>query len=114
MNRRTTLKMMVGLATAGLFGMMSPAGAAEPKTMATVVKEAGVPWFNILNQGLEEAGKAYNITTTMVGPVQVDPAQQVKLIDDLVAKKVDVIGLVPLDVNVTRQAGRNSAWVGNT
>jgi simple sugar transport system substrate-binding protein len=112
MNRRTTLKMMVGLATAGLLGMMSPAGAAEPKTMATVVKEAGVPWFNILNQGLEEAGKAYNITTTMVGPVQVDPAQQVKLIDDLVAKKVDVIGLVPLDVNVTRQAVQRARDAG--
>src|SRR4051812_40910559 len=87
MDRRTTLKIMAGLATAGLLWASSSAGAAEPKTMATVVKEAGVPWFNILNQGLEEAGKAYNITTTMVGPVQVDPAQQVKLIDDLVAKK---------------------------
>ena len=67
MNRRTTLKMMGGLATAGLLGMRSPAGAATPKTMATVVKEAGVPWFNILNQGLEEAGKTYSIATTMVG-----------------------------------------------
>ena len=72
--------------------------------MVTVVKEAGVPWFNILNQGLEEAGKAFNIATSMTGPAQVDPAQQVKLIDDLVAKKVDVIGLVPLDVKVTGQA----------
>ena len=37
----------------------------------------------------------------MVGPANVDPAQQVKLLEDLIAKKVNVIGLVPLDVKVT-------------
>ena len=36
----------------------------------------------------------------MVGPANVDPAQQVKLLEDLIAKKVSVIGLVPLDVKV--------------
>jgi simple sugar transport system substrate-binding protein len=36
----------------------------------------------------------------MVGPANVDPAQQVKLLEDLIAKKVTVIGLVPLDVKV--------------
>ena len=112
MDRRSTLKLMGGFAAAGLTGLRSPAWAAAPKTMATVVKEAGVPWFNILNQGLEEAGKAFNITTTMVGPAQVDPAQQVKLIDDLVAKKVDVIGLVPLDVKVTGQAVQRARDAG--
>lgn len=35
-----------------------------------MVKEAGVRWFNILNQGLEEAGEAFSITTSMTGPVQ--------------------------------------------
>jgi simple sugar transport system substrate-binding protein len=112
MDRRTTLKLMGGFATAGLMGTSSSAWAAPQKTMATVVKEAGVPWFNILNQGLEEAGKAFNITTSMVGPAQPDPAQQVKLIDDLVAKKVDVIGLVPLDVKVTGQAVQRARDAG--
>ena len=112
MDRRTTLRLMGGFAAAGLTGLRSTAWAAAPKTMATVVKEAGVPWFNILNQGLEEAGKAFNIATTMVGPAQVDPAQQVKLIDDLVAKKVDVIGLVPLDVKVTGQAVQRARDAG--
>ena len=112
MDRRTSLKLMGGFAAAGLTGLRTSAWAAAPKTMATVVKEAGVPWFNILNQGLEEAGKAFNITTTMVGPAQVDPAQQVKLIDDLVAKKVDVIGLVPLDVKVTGQAVQRARDAG--
>jgi len=48
--------------------------------MGVVVKSAGVPWFNLLNQGLEEAGQEFNIETTMLGPTQPDPAQQVRLV----------------------------------
>lgn len=113
MERRTTLKLLGGLAAYGTLAHHSVArGADAPKTMAVVVKAAGVPWFNILNQGLEAAGKQFNIATSMVGPAQVDPAQQVKLIDDLVAKKVDVIGLVPLDVTVTGQAVKRARDAG--
>ena len=109
MKRRTSLKLLGGLAMGGVLatrpGILGIARAASaPRTMVTVVKEAGVPWFNILNRGLEEAGKAFNISTSMTGPAQPDPAQQVKLIDDLVAKKVDIIGFVPLDVKVSGQA----------
>lgn len=112
MDRRITLKLLGCAAAAAMFGFGSSAMASDAKTMTVVVKEAGVPWFNILNQGLEEAGKEFNITTSMVGPAQADPAQQVKLIDDLIAKKVDAIGLVPLDVNVTAQAVQRARDAG--
>lgn len=88
--------------------------ADEAKTMVTVVKEAGVPWFNILNQGLEEGGAKFNLKTSMVGPSKADPAQQVKLIEDLIAKKVDVIGLVPLDTKVTEQVVKRARDAGIT
>lgn len=87
-----------GIAAAAL-GAPRLARAAE-KTMVTVVKIAGIPWFNFLNEGLQAAGKRFGIKTSMVGPAHVDPAQQVRLVEDLIAKKVDVIGLVPLDVKV--------------
>lgn len=76
------------------------ARAADEKIMSTVVKIQGVPWFNFLDQGLEKGGKTFGIQSTMVGPVNVDPAQQVRLVEDQIAKKVDVLGLVPLDVKV--------------
>lgn len=112
MDRRVSLKLLGCAAAVAMLGFGSGAMASDAKTMAVVVKEAGVPWFNILNQGLEEAGKEFNITTTMVGPAQADPAQQVKLIDDLIAKKVDAIGLVPLDVKVTAQAVQRARDAG--
>jgi simple sugar transport system substrate-binding protein len=95
-----------------LAALGAPASAAEPKTMVVVVKEAGVPWFNILNQGLEEGGKRFALKTSMTGPATPDPAQQVKLMEDLIAKKVDVIGLVPLDTNVTSEVVKRARAAG--
>jgi simple sugar transport system substrate-binding protein len=80
--------------------------------MVVVVKEAGVPWFNILNQGLEDGGKRFALKTSMTGPATPDPAQQVKLMEDLIAKKVDVIGLVPLDTNVTSEVVKRARAAG--
>jgi len=115
MNRRILVKLMslsvLISMTAGI-GWSGIAAAAETKTMVTVVKTVGVPWFNILNQGLEEGGKQFNLKTSMVGPTRADPAQQVKLIEDLIAKKVDVIGLVPLDTKVTAQVVKRARDAG--
>jgi len=104
----------VALLLASVALIPNASSAAETKTMVTVVKEAGVPWFNILNQGLTEGGKKFNLTTSMTGPAQPDPAQQVKLIEDLIAKKVDVIGLVPLDTKVTAQVVQRAKDAGIT
>jgi simple sugar transport system substrate-binding protein len=104
MNRRQCLTVLGGtLLGSSLWEIPSLGRAAETKTMVTVVKEAGVPWFNILNQGLNEAAAKYSIQSSMTGPATPDPAQQVKLIEDLIARKVDIIGLVPLDTRVTEQ-----------
>ncbi|GAB0117249.1 substrate-binding domain-containing protein [Acidisoma sp. 7E03] len=81
-------------------GLPRVARADTQKVMTTVVKIQGVPWFNFMQKGLIEGGQKFNINSTMVGPVTVDPAQQVRLVEDQIAKKVDVLGLVPLDVKV--------------
>jgi len=115
MKRRNLLQLIAGGAAASILnlGALSSQGVAQTrKSMGVVVKTAGVPWFNLLNQGLEEAGRDFNIETTMLGPTQPDPAQQVRLIDDLIARKVDAIGLVPLDVKVTAQALKRAQDAG--
>jgi simple sugar transport system substrate-binding protein len=85
-----------------LAGLTRPrlARANAEKIMTTVVKIQGVPWFNFMQEGLIEGGQKFGIQSSMVGPVNVDPAQQVRLVEDQIAKKVDVLGLVPLDVKV--------------
>jgi simple sugar transport system substrate-binding protein len=100
MNRRKTLKALGGTALAGVSGLTAQLAFAANATMVTVVKIAGIPWFNAVEKGIKKGAKDFNVDASMVGPANVDPAQQVKLLEDLIAKKVNVIGLVPLDVKV--------------
>ena len=99
MSRREILKSAGALAAISTLGFGRPAFAADP-TMTTVCKIVGVPYFSLLETGLVAAGKKTGIRSNMIGPAQVDPAQQVRLIEDVIAKKVDVLGLIPLDVKV--------------
>ena len=99
MKRRETLKVL-GAASVGALAAPRFAFADAMPTMVTVVKIAGIPWFNAVERGIKKGGTEFKIDASMVGPANVDPAQQVKLLEDQIAKKVAVIGLVPLDVKV--------------
>ncbi len=72
------------------------AGGAEPE-IAVVVKIGGIPWFTAMEKGIKEAGKEQKVKAYMVGPTTADPAQQVRAVEDLIAKKVSAIGVVPND-----------------
>ncbi len=100
MKRREALKLMSAVTLVGVSGMPRLALAQAQKKMVIVHKIAGIPWVNLMAQGAEKAGKDLNIDASMTGPATVDPAQQVKIVEDLIAQKVDVIGLVPLDEKV--------------
>ena len=111
MDRRVALKLIAATALAAASLPSGVAFAADP-TMVVVVKIAGIPWFNALETGVKKAGGDFDIDASMVGPANVDPAQQVKLLEDLIAKKVDVIGLVPLDVKVTEPVLKRAQEAG--
>src|ERR1700732_2693122 len=70
--------------------------AAEPE-IAVVVKIGGIPWFNAMEKGIQKAGKENDYNAYMVGPTTADPAQQVRAVEDLIAKKVKLIAVVPND-----------------
>jgi simple sugar transport system substrate-binding protein len=95
--RRTFIACL--LASSAVFAAAQTAVAAEP-TVTIVVKIEGIPWFTALRKGVVKAGKDFGVNATMIGPATDDPAQQVRLVEDLIAKKVDAIGLVPLDEKV--------------
>src|SRR5260221_12140054 len=88
---------IVGLSGATI--LPRPAAAAEP-AVTVVVKIAGIRWFNALSKGVEHGGKDFALEATMIGPANGDPAQQVKLVEDLIGKKGTVIRQEPLHVKV--------------
>lgn len=93
MKRRTTLLAGVALAASFAFGAV----AQDKPTMGVVVKIGGIPWFNAMETGIHEKGAELGIDATMIGPTSADPALQVRAIEDLIAKGVDIIGVVPND-----------------
>lgn len=82
--------------------------------MVMVVKIDGIPWYNLVEEGLKKAGKDFDMDVSMVGPSSIDPAQQVRLIEDVIARGVDVIGVVPLDVNVLEPVLKRAKEAGIT
>ncbi len=111
MKRRQTLKLF-GAAAVAAIGISGLSFAEDQKKMVTVVKIAGIPWFNALENGVKKAGADFGIEASVVGPTHVDAAQQVKLLEDVVAQKVDVIGLVPLDVKAAEPVLKRAQAAG--
>lgn len=74
-------------------------GRAAGNDVPVVVKIAGIPWFTAMEKGIKEAAKDTGLNAYMVGPTTADPAEQVRLVEDLVAKKVRLIAVVPNDAN---------------
>src|SRR3984885_15460432 len=77
-----------------------------------VVKIAGIPWFSAMEKGIKEAGKETGLNAYMVGPTTADPAQQVRLVEDLVAKKVKVIAGVPNDAKALEPVFKRAQAAG--
>ncbi len=74
-----------------------PAVSAE-KEIATVVKVTGENWFTRMGQGVEAFGaETDGVKARQVGPAKADAAQQVAIIQDLIAQGVDAITVVPMD-----------------
>jgi simple sugar transport system substrate-binding protein len=93
MNCRRALAAVCVVLSLGVGGSVM---GAEPE-IAVVVKIGGIPWFTAMEKGIKEAAKEQNVKAYMVGPTTADPAQQVRAVEDLIAKKVSAIGVVPND-----------------
>jgi simple sugar transport system substrate-binding protein len=95
--RNTFAVILAGTALASSFAMPLAAQDAEAPTMGIVVKIGGIPWFNAMEMGIQERAEQLGVEAEMIGPTSADPALQVRAIEDLIARGVDVIGVVPND-----------------
>ena len=75
----------------------SASSAMAANDVAVVVKIGGIPWFNAMEVGIKKAGTELKIESWMVGPTEADAAQQVRAVEDLIARKVKVLAVVPND-----------------
>jgi simple sugar transport system substrate-binding protein len=80
--------------------------------IATVVKITGIPWFNRLEEGVDRAANELGVNAYQVGPADADPAQQVRIIEDLISKGVDAICVTPNDATALEPVFRRAQQEG--
>ncbi|SDK01245.1 autoinducer 2 ABC transporter substrate-binding protein [Sediminibacillus albus] len=73
------------------------AGGEDGLDIAVVPKLVGIPYFNASESGAIEAGEDLEVNVNYTGPTQADASAQVKVIEDLISKNVDVIAVAPND-----------------
>jgi len=82
-----------------VMGMTSDGAVAqEGKSITTVVKISGIPWFDRMETGVQKFAEGNpEMDISQVGPATADSAQQLQIINDLVAKGTDALAIVPMD-----------------
>jgi len=94
--RRTLIRSAAAL---GAFSALPSLSAVAQNTPAQIgiVGKVRIPWFDNVEKGVLQAGQDLGVDATMIIPTEADAAQQVRAVEDLIAKRVDVIGVIPND-----------------
>jgi len=85
--------------------VMSTAGhsvmAKDGDTITTVVKISGIPWFDRMETGITLYAEQHpKMNISQVGPPTADAAQQLQIIQDLIAKGTNALAVVPMDPTI--------------
>ncbi|TFL16210.1 autoinducer 2 ABC transporter substrate-binding protein [Jannaschia formosa] len=87
---------LIALAAATVAAPQFAAAQDDPPSIATVVKIAGIQWFNRMEEGVKQYAADTGANAFQVGPGQADPQQQAALIEDMIAQGVDALAVVPM------------------
>ncbi len=98
LNRSTTSKALLAgaMIAAPAYLLSTTSAVAAETTIATVVKIAGIQWFNRMEEGVTQYAEDTGANAFQVGPAQADPQQQAALIEDMIAQKVNALAVVPM------------------
>jgi len=86
------------VAAAGYMTISTVKADSQKHEIATIVKLSGVAWFDRMKQGVQQFADNTGHDAFQVGPAKADNALQVKMINDMIARGVDAIAIVPFSV----------------
>ncbi|PVE22407.1 LacI family transcriptional regulator [Microvirga sp. KLBC 81] len=115
--KKTALSVALGAAIIG--GTIIGTNAQGAKhTIVTVVKLSGIAWFNRMEEGVKQFAQETGHNATQVGPATADAALQVQMIEDLIARGVNAVTVVPnspeaLEPVLQKALSRNIVVVGH-
>ncbi len=74
-----------------------PTATTAPFTFVLVPKYLGSSYFDIANDGAQEAARELGVTVLYQGPSKPDAMEQIQVIDSLIAQKVDGLAISAID-----------------
>ena len=79
------------LASCALASLTNLSSAEDKKVynLATVVKISGINWFNYMETGVKKFAQDTGNKTVQLGPPTTDSAQQIQIVEDLIAQSPD-------------------------
>jgi simple sugar transport system substrate-binding protein len=93
-SRRMVIKRAVALGALGSLASVGTVAAHNPPRIG-IVGKIRIPWFENLEKGVKKAAADLGLDAWTILPASDDPAHQIRAIEDLIAKRVDVIGVIP-------------------
>jgi len=101
------------LAAAGLTAAVGAAAAKDKYTFALVPKAMNNPFFDLAHEGCMAAEKEMkNIECLYIGPGEHTESEQVQIVQDLIARKVDGIAVSPSNAPAMASALRAAKAAG--
>lgn len=97
-SRRTVIKSASAAAALSVLPSV-PVRASNKPLQIGIVGKVKIPWFDNVAKGVAKAGKDLGVDAFTINPTSDDPALQVRAVEDLIARRVDVIGVDPNDGN---------------
>ncbi len=113
--RRTVIVPQVSVATVTNQATQGPAptpASGKNLTFVLVPKNLGSPYFDAANTGAQEAARELGVTVLYQGPVTADAAQQIQLLDSLIAQKVNGLAISADDADALVPTGKDALAAG--
>ena len=101
---RAARKVFALIALALVVVMLGGCSKGEKKLhFALVPKSLGNPYWFAVEDGMKKAAEELGVKAEFIGPVRADVAEQVNLIESLIAKHVDGLAISPNDPDGVRE-----------
>ncbi len=92
--------LLVILATTFSTALLTARGSSNQNKGPTIVvmpKLIGIPYFNASEVGAQKMGEKLGVNVIYTGPSTADASEQVRILEDMISRGVDVIAVAPND-----------------
>jgi rhamnose transport system substrate-binding protein len=96
----------------GSAGSAGGSGGGDQPTVAFVPKLVGIPYFEAMKAGGEEAAKKLGVKFLYQGDTTADAAKQAEIVNSLIQQKVDVLAVAPNDPSAIAPVLKRAADAG--